>query len=222
MLTREDRQLLKRGAHEFGVALTERKLELFTTFLEGLWSWNRRMNLTGITSKRGMLVTLLLDPLVALSYLPLRGTLLDIGSGAGIPGFPLKIARPAFEVHLLESKAKKVSFLKDIIKKVGLKGIKAYRGRAERRDDLSTLLNVYDIVTARALAPLKKTIGICSPYIKPGGLLVTFKGSNITHEIENSQDLIEELHFSVDIDVPYYLPETQGERYLLILKKQRT
>jgi len=222
MLTREDRQLLKQGAREFGVTLTEKKLDLFTTFLEGLWSWNRRMNLTGITSKRGMLVTLLLDPLVALPYLPLCGTLLDIGSGAGIPGFPLKIARPAFEVHLLEAKAKKVSFLKDMIKKVGLKGIKAYRGRAERRDDLSTLLTVYDIVTARALAPLKKTIGICSPYIKPGGLLVTFKGSNISHEIETSRGLIEELHFSVDRDVPYFLPETQGGRYLLILKKQRT
>lgn len=221
MLTRENRQLLKRGAREFGVALTEKKLDLFTIFLEGLWSWNRRMNLTGITSQRGMLVTLLLDPLVALPYLPLSGTLLDIGTGAGIPGFPLKIARPAFEVHLLESKAKKVSFLKDMIKKVGLKGIKAYRGRAEKRDDLSTLLNVYDIVTARALAPLRKTIGICSPYIKPGGLLVTFKGSNISHEIETSQGLIEELHFNIDIDVPYFLPETQGGRYLLILKKQR-
>lgn len=214
-----DRQLLKQGAHEFGVTLSEKQLDLLIIFLEGLWSWNQRMNLTGIAEKREMLIKLLLDPLVALPYLPSSGTVLDIGSGAGIPGLPIKIARPEFEVHLLESKAKKVSFLKDMIRKVGLKGIKAYRGRAEERDALPTLFNVYDMVTARALAPLKKTIGICSPYIRPGGLLVTFKGSNIFHEIENSQSLIEELHFRVDTNTPYYLPEIQEERYLLILKK---
>lgn len=215
-----DSQLLKRGAHQFGVSLSAEQLRLFILFLEGLWSWNRNINLTGITKKREMLIKLLLDPLVALPYLPSSGSLLDVGSGAGIPGLPLKIARQEYEVHLLEAKAKKVSFLKDMIRKIDLKGIKAFQGRAEKREDLPALLHGYDIVTARALAPLTKTIGICSPHIGPGGHLVTFKGSGIHREIDNGQGVMEDLGFEIEKKVPYRLPGTRGERHLLILKRQ--
>jgi len=218
----EDRQLLKEGAHKFGVALSEKQLCLFALFLEGLWSWNRRMNLTSIAEKREMVIKLLLDPLVALPYLSSSGRILDIGSGAGIPGLPLKIARPEFEVHLIESKAKKVSFLKDMIRKLGLKRIEAYRGRAEKRTDLPTLLPFYNIVTARALAPLRKTLSICSSYLEPGSLLVTFKGSRVDQEIKDSEELIEGLHFRISKKIPYTLPETEGKRCLLILKKGGT
>ena len=218
----EDRQLLKKGASEFGVMLSEKQLSLFAVFLEGLWSWNRRMNLTSISEKRQMIIKLLLDPLIALPYLSPRGTVLDIGSGAGIPGLPLKIGRPEYEVHLLESKGKKISFLKDIIRKLGLKGIEACKGRAEQRGDLPMLFHFYDIVTVRALAPLKKTISICSSYLEPGGLLVTFKGLRVDREIEESKQLMKELNFKISKKVLYGLPETQSNRCLLILKKERT
>lgn len=214
-----DQQLLREGAREFGVTLSERQLYLFSLFLEGLWSWNRRMNLTGISEKREMIIRLLLDSLVALLYLPPDGTLLDIGSGAGIPGLPIKIARPEFDVHLIESKAKKVSFLRYIIRKLGLNGIDAYRGRAERRADLPMLLPFYDIVTARALAPLKKILTICSAYLEPGSLLVTFKGSRVDQEIKDSEGLMEELRLRIGKKIPYSLPETGGKRCLLILEK---
>lgn len=214
-----DRQLLKGGAHQFGVALLEEQVRLFFLFLEGLWSWNRHINLTGIAKKREMLIQLLLDPLSALPYLPSSGTLLDVGSGAGIPGFPLKIARPGYDVHLLEAKAKKVSFLKDMIRKIGLKGIKAYQGRAGETDDLPALFNGYDIVTARALAPLKTTIRICSPHVMPGGLLVAFKGSHIHREKADSEGVMEGLGFVIETEAAYRLPETIGVRHLLILKK---
>jgi 16S rRNA (guanine527-N7)-methyltransferase len=215
----EDRQLLKEGASDFGVILSEKQLSLFALFLEGLWSWNRRMNLTGISEKREMIMKLLLDSLIALPYLSPGGTVLDIGSGAGIPGLPLKIGRPELEVHLLESKAKKISFLKDMIRKLGLKGIEACKGRVEQRDDLPMLFHFYDIVTVRALAPLKKTINICSSYLDQGGLLVAFKGSNVDREIEDSKELMKELHLNISNKVLYSLPETPGKRCLLILKK---
>jgi 16S rRNA (guanine527-N7)-methyltransferase len=215
-----DGQFLKWGAHQFGVALSEEQVHLFTLFLEELWSWNKRLNLTGIAKKRTMLIQLLLDPLVALPYLPLSATLLDVGSGAGIPGLPLKIARPAYQVHLLEARAKKVSFLRNMIRKIGLTGIRAYQGRAGESEYLPDLFHGYDIITARALASLIKTIGICSPHIRPGGLLVTFKGSGIHREIDNSQGLMEDLGFEVDTKVAYRLPETRGERHLLILRRQ--
>ena len=218
-MNKEDHRLLREGARKFGVTLSEKQVYLFALFLEGLWSWNRRMNITGVMEKREMIIKLLLDPLVAVPYLSSSGALLDIGSGAGIPGLPIKIARPEFEVHLIESKAKKVSFLRDMIRKLGLKGIKAYWGRTEQRTDLPTLFPFYDIVTARALAPLEKTCSICSPYLEAGGLLVTFKGSRVDQEIKDSERLMEELHLRVSKIVPYSLPETRGKRCLLILEK---
>jgi len=218
----EDCQLLKKGASEFGIMLSEKQLCLFGVFLEGLWSWNRRMNLTSISEKRQMIIKLFLDPLVALPYLSSGGTVLDIGSGAGIPGLPLKIGRPELEVHLLESKAKKISFLRDMIRKLGLKGIEACKGRAEQRDDLPTLFHFYDIVTVRALAPLKKTINICYSYLEPGGLLVTFKGLRVDREIEESKQLMKEFNFKISKKVLYSLPETQGNRCLLILQKGKS
>jgi len=217
-----DSQLLKRGAHQFGVTLSEEQLHLFILFLENIWAWNRRINLTGIPKKREMIIKLLLDPLVALPYLPSSGTLLDVGSGAGIPGLPLKIARPSYEVHLLEARAKKVSFLKYMTRKIGLTGIKAFQGRAEKGHDLPALFPGYDIVTARALAPLTKTIGICYPYIRPGGLLVTFKGPGIHQELKNTQAVMDDLGLGIQTKAAYRLPEVQGERHLLILKRRLT
>ncbi|MFO8163468.1 MAG: 16S rRNA (guanine(527)-N(7))-methyltransferase RsmG [Thermodesulfobacteriota bacterium] len=220
-ITTEDRELLRYGASRFGVILSEKQISLLASFLEGLWSWNRRINLTGISGKKEMIIKLLLDPLVALPHLSSGGSVLDIGSGAGIPGLPLKIGRPEFEVHLLESKSKKISFLKDMIRKLGLIGIEAFKGRAEKKANLPALYHFYEIVTARALAPLHKTISICSCYVEPGGLLVTFKGSAVDQEIEDSKQLMKDLHFKISNKVAYRLPETPGERCILILKKDK-
>ena len=178
------------------------------------------MNLTGISEKRQMIIRLFLDSLVALPHLSTAGTVLDIGSGAGIPGVPLKIVRPECEIHLLESKAKKISFLKDMIRKLGLKGIEARQGRAEQKENIPGVFDFYDIVTVRALAPLKRTIDICSAYLAPNGLLVTFKGMQVDREIEESSPLIEELNFKITKKLFYSLPETHGSRCLLVLKKE--
>jgi 16S rRNA (guanine527-N7)-methyltransferase len=218
-MNKEDHRLLREGARKFGVTLSEEQVYLFALFLEGLWSWNRQANITGISEKREMIIKLLVDPLVAVPYLSSTGTVLDIGSGAGIPGLPIKIARPEFEVHLIESKAKKVSFLRDIIRRLGLRGIEAYWGRAEQKTDLPALFPFYDIVTARALAPLEKTCSICSPYLAAGGLLVTFKGSRVDQEIKDSETVMEELHLTISKKILYSLPETDGNRCLLIMKK---
>jgi 16S rRNA (guanine527-N7)-methyltransferase len=171
-LSIEDLKLLIEGAHEFGVELSEKQVSLFALFLDGLCSWNRRMNLTGISERREMMIKLLLDPLVALPYLPSGGTVLDVG------------------------------------------------GRAEKRSTPSGLFPSYDVVTARALAPLRKTVSICSPYLTQGSILVTFKGSKVNKQIQDSEGLLEELHLRLSKKISYRLPETGGSRYLVILKKE--
>jgi 16S rRNA (guanine527-N7)-methyltransferase len=213
-------QILQDGAREFGVELSENQGLLFARFLEELYSWNRRMNLTGISETQVMLIKLLLEPLVALPYLPEYGTLLDVGSGAGIPGIPLKIARHGLEVHLLESRAKKVSFLKHVIRELGLTGITASHGRAEKQPSQSRFLSYYDVATARALAPLKKTVLLCYPYIREGGLLITYKGPRVNDEIEECTGLFRRLHLLIDKVVPYSLPEIKGKRYLVIVRRE--
>ena len=213
-------QILQDGAREFGIELSENQVTLFGRFLEQLSSWNRRMNLTGISETRAMIIRLLLEPLVALPYLPTYGTLLDVGSGAGIPGVPLKIARQSLEVHLLESRAKKVSFLKYVIRELGLNAITAYHGRAEKPPSQLGLLSCYDVVTARALAPLGKTVRLCYPYIREGGLLITYKGSRVNDEIQEYAGSFEELHLLIDNVVPYNLPEIEGQRYLVIVRRE--
>ena len=214
----EELQILQDGARDFGVELSENQLALFGRFFEELCSWNRRMNLTGISETRAMIIRLLLEPLVALSYLPAYGTLVDVGSGAGIPGIPLKIARHGLKVHLLEARAKKVSFLKHVIRELGLSGITASHGRAEKRPAQSELLSCYDVVTARALAPLKKTVDLCYPYIREGGLLITYKGSRVNDEIQECAGSLEQLHLSINKVVPYNLPGIKKRRYLVIVR----
>lgn len=213
-------ELLKNGAHEFGVELSDKQISLFAIFLEELWSWNRVVNLSGITEKREMVIKLFFDSLAILPYLPAGGTLLDIGSGAGVPGLIIKIARPEFQVHLLESRAKKVSFLRSVIRRLNLKGIYAYNGRAEKDVELAGLLPFYDIVTARALASVKKTINICSPYLAPESLLVTFKGPGIDREVEEGREIMEKYQLFTRHKISYKLPEIDRIRYLLILKKR--
>ena len=213
-------QILQDCAREFGVELSENQLSLFGRFLDELCSWNRHMNLTGISETQVMIIKLLLEPLVALPYLPEYGTLLDVGSGAGTPGIPLKIARHDLEVHLLESRAKKVSFLKHVIRELGLTGIAAAHGRAEKRPSQSRLFSCYDAVAARALAPLKKTGSLCYPYIREGGLLITYKGSRVNDEIQECTGLFRRLHLLIDKVVPYSLPEIKGQRYLVIVRRE--
>ena len=215
----EELRLLKEGAYGFGVELSEGRLSLFSDFLDLLYSWNLGMNLTGLSEKKEIATKLFLDPLIALQYLPPTGTLLDIGTGAGIPGLPLKIARPEFLVHLLESRGKKVSFLRDVIRKLDLKETKAFSGRAEKQVKLPELLSFYDIVTARAVASLKETISICSHYLGTGSFLVTFKGPGIETEIKESNLLLKEESLEIHKKILYRLPQTEGKRYLLILKK---
>jgi 16S rRNA (guanine527-N7)-methyltransferase len=216
-----DITLLKEGAREFGAELSESQLRLFTVFLERLCLWNRRINLTGISNKREMVLKLFLDPLAALPYLPSTATVLDIGSGAGIPGLPLKIVSPELEVHLLESKSKKISFLRDTIRNLGLKGIGAHQGRAEKKPDLPPeMLPFYDIVIARALASLEKTIIIGHSFLGSKGVLITYKGSKVEQEIKESETVMEKLHLRISKTASYSLPGIEGERYLLVIERK--
>ena len=136
-------------ARDFGIVLHAGDLEALGLFVEELYSWNRKMNLTGLSSREGIVKDLLLDSLLSCPHLPEKGTLLDVGSGAGFPGLPIKVCRPRLKVHLMEANAKRTAFLRHAIRLLKLSGIEVIRGRIEKDGGL---LNPegYHVITARA------------------------------------------------------------------------
>ena len=175
----ETKELLVNGASELGVALNKEQIEHFSTYLSELKEWNTRINLTTIIEDRDVVTRHFLDSLAPLRYLKDCQRLLDLGSGAGFPGIPLKIARPDLSVTLLDSKEKKVLFQRHVIRTLGLKdGTCSVHGRAEELALNEKQKESFDAVISRALSSLEEFIRLGLPFLKKDGLLIAIKSKN--------------------------------------------
>ncbi len=185
----------------------------------GIVLWNEKTNLTGLRTPERILVELFLDSLIPAPHISAEGSLLDAGSGAGAPGLPLKILYPKLRVHLLESRAKRVSFLNEAVRLLGLTGIEVIRGRIER--DASLLpLNCYPLITARALAPFSRTVSLCSALLCAEGLLICYLGEHVRDLIEESLPVLDKEAMEVQEIIPYSLPGRKGQRNVVMLRKK--
>jgi len=202
--------LLLRGAEELGLKLGPQQLERFKRYLEELQLWNRTLNLTALREEAEIVRGHFLDSLTVLSCLPTQGRLLDLGSGAGFPGVPLKIARPGLQVTLLEASRKKALFLRHLGRCLELE----LEVRCQRAEHPGDLRETFDVVISRALGPLKKVTQLGLPYLKEGGTLVTMKGPKVRREIQewNANGLQVEL-------VPVSSPSLGRKRILAILRR---
>lgn len=199
--------------------------DLLSIFIKELTAWNKHMNLTGLSSTRRIMDELVADSLMPLPYLPDTGICLDVGSGAGFPAIPLKICRPAMKFFLMEPNSKKGSFLKQIIRLCGLKQIEVIRERIETLSqplpfDQALPFGWCHIITSRAMAPLPKLIGWCTPYLAPGGLMVAFLGNRFEDILAECEPLLKEKGLFVHDSKPYILRGKELKRNLLILKKR--
>ena len=217
----EERKLLQRTAADLGVFLEEAHLDAFGTYLDELCLWNRRMNLTGLHSRKRMAVELVADSLVPVPRLPDTGTLLDVGSGAGFPGIPIKILKPALSVDLLEPSAKKQAFLKQAVRLLGLKDLRTLRGRAGNADP-GLRAQGYDVVTARAVAGLREAVRLCAPHILPGGLLVGFVGGRREIALRDASERLSEAELELEASMCYRLPGMEGSRHTLLFRRRAT
>jgi len=205
-------------ALDYGIQLSHSQLHLLRIYLDELWDWNLKMNLTGLSTRERMIIELFLDSLIPAPFLPKKGKMLDVGSGAGFPGLPLKILKPWLKTQLLEAHSKKVSFLKQVIRLLKLDEIKVIKGRIEKhRGNLYPA--GYDLITARALTTLYQTIEWCAPHLSPGGLLITFLGSSIEEDLTKCLPLLESSGIVQDRLIPYLLPGKKSERNIVIFKK---
>ena len=192
----QEKDILLSWANDFRIALSASQVELLALYLDELWAWNKKMNLTGLCSRERIITELLLDSLMPSSLLPEEGTLLDVGSGAGFPCVPVKICRPRLKAHLLEPNSKRVSFLKQIIRLTGLKEVRVIRGRIGE-DEALLRPEGYHAVTARALADLPRTLTWCAPHLRAGGLFVSFQGDAFQDAIRDSSYTVSYTHLTL-------------------------
>jgi 16S rRNA (guanine527-N7)-methyltransferase len=178
-------RILTEGAAELGVRLDDRQARLLCLHAAELLKWNSRVNLTRITEPVEVAVKHFLDSLAAVPLVGPGVAVLDLGSGGGFPGLPVKVAVPDARVTLLDSVRKKVSFLKNVIRQTGLAGIDAIQGRIEDLGQDPAHHRRYDVVISRALASLDGFAQLALPFVAPGGSIIALKGVRATGEVRD-------------------------------------
>ncbi len=209
--------LLSDYAAEFGILLSQGDIQQFDIYLRELKSWNEKFNLTAIKDDEGILIKHFLDSLMPIKFIKPRSAMLDIGSGAGFPGIPLKMAEPSLNVTLLDSVNKKVTFMRHMIEALELTGIEAIHARAEEL--AKTKKGSFDVVISRALASLSDFVKIGEPFLKPDGTLIAMKGSRADEEVKEAAKIIEKRRMRVQGVERFSLPGGAGDRVIVILER---
>lgn len=215
----ENESLLVEGAKALGIGLDEEEVHEFGLYLNELARWNQKINLTAVRTEKGILLKHFLDSLSACPYLPTRGRLLDIGSGAGFPGIPIKIVRPSLQVALIDSVQKKVVFQRHIFRTLDLHGIEAIHGRIQDQEILASMGGRFDAVISRAFSDTKTFLGLSQPFLRPGGLALAMKGSVDEEEIRQAREALKE-HYEHRPTVSFVLPFSTFKRSILLFEKR--
>ena len=202
------------GARRNGVVALNQKL--FNQYRDLLLRWNETYNLTAITDAQEIQIKHFEDSLAPLPFLPEQGRLLDIGSGAGFPGIPIKIEKPELDVVLLDSSRKRTQFCEAVIRELKIKKITVVHGRTEAAETQKKL-GEFDVVISRATFPLEKFLLSALPYCSQNGVIIAMRGREWQKELEA---LSVSRGFVLSQTHPYVLQKNLGERCLIIFRKE--
>lgn len=211
----------QKGLSELNIELTENQVNQFLEYYELLIEKNKVMNLTAITEFEDVVQKHFLDSLSIIKEIDLRNKLsmIDVGTGAGFPGIPIKIVYPEIDVILMDSLNKRINFLNEVIEKLGLKNIQAVHARAEDLGKNKVYREKFDLCVSRAVSNLASLSEYCLPFVKKDGIFISYKAGNIGDELKQAQLAIKTLGGEVRNKEEFLLPESDISRVLVVIHK---
>ena len=200
-------------------SLNNKQIEQFDKYMDLLLEWNEKINLTAITEKNQIILKHFIDSLTISKYIENNSKVIDVGTGAGFPGIPLKIYNNTLNITLLDSLNKRINFLNEVINELQLEKIQAIHSRAEDLARNNNYREKFDYAISRAVANLSTLSEYLLPYVKVNGKCICMKGPNINEEVKNSKQALKRLGGEI-IDIKNFtLPESDIERNIIIIKK---
>lgn len=215
------RDEMKKAAEAFGLTLSETQLAQFTRYYELLVKWNEKMNLTAITEAHEVAVKHMVDSLSAYDLALFNGTvsIIDVGTGAGFPGLPLKIFCPDAKLTLMDSLNKRVNFLQTVVDELGLEGVSCVHARAEEGARMKQYREQFDLAVSRAVARLPILCEYCLPFVKRGGHFLALKGRAYAEEVEEAAKAIKVMGGSKTEMREVHLPGLDDKRAIITVTK---
>lgn len=204
---------------KLGITLSEIQLKQFYNYMNLLIEWNKKINLTAITEPNEIILKHFVDSLTISKYISDGTRVVDVGTGAGFPGIPLKIYRQDIEITLLDSLQKRINFLDEVIKELNLEKIEIIHSRVEDFGKDKRYREKFDIATSRAVANLATLSEYLLPLVKVGGKVISMKGSLIEEELENSKNAIKILGGKIEKVDEFNLPNSDISRNIVLINK---
>ena len=215
-------ELLRKSLSEWNIDIDDKKLDLFKRYYDLLVSWNEKFNLTSVTEKEEVIVKHFVDSISLIKFIDISGKkIIDVGTGAGFPGIPLKIMVPDCDIVLMDSLNKRINFLYEVIDDLGLSGITAVHSRAEDMANDNRYRETFDIATSRAVANLTTLSEYCLPFVNIEGVFISYKSINIDEEYVTAKHAIDILGGLADKIEKFSLPISGPERSLVFISKKK-
>jgi 16S rRNA (guanine527-N7)-methyltransferase len=213
--------MLNEACSNEGLTFDEDKYNKLIKYKDLLKEWNERMNLTAITDDEGIIKKHFIDSLKIFRFSKLKSfkRIIDVGTGAGFPGIPMKILMPEMEIVLLDSLNKRINFLNEVINSLNLEGIAAVHGRAEDFARVNNYRESFDAAVSRAVANLSVLSELCLPYVKKNGYFIALKGPAVEEEITEAGNAIKALGGQIERTIPVTVEGTDLNHNLVVVNK---